>query len=122
MIFKNNSRGNTLGCSFTKTIKEVPVMIVIHAYMKVSEEHRKTFLEQAKQVITHSKAETENMSYHLYEDTEGSHTFVFLEVWKDEAAIEKHEATAHFKSFIKEIPSLLLEPIRIEKYQAVEKK
>ncbi|RFU60234.1 putative quinol monooxygenase [Bacillus sp. V59.32b] len=93
-------------------------MIVIHAYMKVNQEQRENFLEQTKQVMAGSKAEEENISYHLYEDPEQTNTFVFVEVWKDEKAIEKHEETPHFKTFIKELPPLLHEPIRVEKYEA----
>lgn len=51
---------------------------------------------------------------------EQKNTFVFVEVWKDEKAIEKHEETPHIEAFIKELPPLLHEPIRVEKYEANE--
>lgn len=96
-------------------------MIIIHAYMKIDPKQRGAFLEMSQQVISHSKAEEENISYHLYEDTDQDNRFVFLEVWKSEDSIQKHEATTHFKMFVKELPRFLLEPISVEKYRATEK-
>ncbi|PLT34488.1 putative quinol monooxygenase [Bacillus sp. V5-8f] len=96
-------------------------MIIIHAHLKVEPNKREAFLEHSKQVISHSKEEAGNISYQLFEDTAHDNSFVFLEVWKDDQAIEQHEQTEHFKSFVKDLDQFLLEPIQVEKYRATEK-
>ena len=74
-------------------------MIVLHAFIKVDPNHRIPFLEQAQQIMKHSKAEEGNNSYHLYEDTIEPNSFVMLEEWDDLAAIEYHNHTEHYKAF-----------------------
>lgn len=96
-------------------------MIIIHAFINVNAEHRNDFIGQAKQVAALSKAEEGNISYHFYEDPQQPGDFVFVESWKDQAAIEYHEGTNHFKVFVKGIENLLREPLRIEVYEAAEK-
>jgi len=92
-------------------------MIIIHAFIKVDSEHRREFLELAKQVTIPSQAEEGNISYHFYEDPEQPNNFVFVEKWKDQKAIEQHEETSHFKNFIKGIQDLLREPVHAELYE-----
>jgi quinol monooxygenase YgiN len=93
-------------------------LIIIHAFIKIDPKHREEFLEQAKEVIAGSQAEEGNISYQLYEEVEQSNTFVMLEKWKDEAAIEEHGQTPHFINFIKGTKEYQLEPLRVEKYEA----
>jgi quinol monooxygenase YgiN len=95
-------------------------MIIIHAYLKVDPQQRQAFLEQAKLVTEPSQAEEGNISYQYYEDPEQPNTFVFVEKWKDHAAIEVHEATAHFQNFVKTVPGLLSAPIQVQLFEAIE--
>lgn len=95
-------------------------MIIIHAFFKIDTKNRKEFLEQAKQVAALSQAEEGNISYFFYEDPENLSEFVFLEKWKDQTAIQQHDETSHFKLFIDNLQKYLIEPLRIELFEAKE--
>jgi quinol monooxygenase YgiN len=95
-------------------------MIIIHAYFKVGPGHRQSFLDEAKLVTEPSQAEEGNISYQYYEHPEQANTFVFVEVWKDQAAIDVHEATAYFQNFIHAVPGLISEPIQVQLFEATE--
>jgi quinol monooxygenase YgiN len=96
-------------------------LIIIHALFKVNPIFRMAFLEQTKQVVEKSQAEEGNISYLVYEDVEERNTFLFLEKWKDQAAIDTHCETAHFHHFVDSIPELLLEPYQAEVFEVSEK-
>jgi quinol monooxygenase YgiN len=95
-------------------------MIIIHAYLKVDPQQRQAFLDQAKLVTEPSQAEEGNISYQYYQDPEQPNTFVFVEKWKDQAAIDVHEATSHFQNFVKAVPGLLSAPIQVQLFEATE--
>jgi quinol monooxygenase YgiN len=96
-------------------------MIIIHAFLKVDPNKRQDFLAHTQSVVSSSREEEGNISYQLFADASIDNEFVFLEMWKDEKAIETHEQTEHFKSFVQGLEQFLLEPIRVEKYQAAGK-
>jgi quinol monooxygenase YgiN len=96
-------------------------MIVLHAFIKVDPSHRNQFLEQAQLIMKHSKAEEGNNSYHLYEDTIESNSFVMLEEWDDLAAIEYHNNTGHYKAFKDATAEMVLAPPRVERYDVAGK-
>lgn len=52
-------------------------------------------------VVTSSQAEAGCISYNLHKDiTDTTDTkFVMLEIWKDQAAIDMHNESTHFKAF-----------------------
>jgi quinol monooxygenase YgiN len=97
-------------------------MIIIHANIKVKARFREIFLEEARLVTNPSQAESGNISYHYYEDPEEANTFIFVEKWKDEQAIQQHQETLHFKKFVKEIETIISEPIHEELFEASVKK
>ncbi|ARU63662.1 antibiotic biosynthesis monooxygenase [Tumebacillus avium] len=97
-------------------------MIIIHAYIKVKPERREEYLELSKGIVAGSQAEAGNLAYQLFEEAGNPNSFVIVEKWKDQAAVDFHNQTAHFQSFISAVPELLAEPTRVELFDAVEKK
>ncbi|RFU64419.1 antibiotic biosynthesis monooxygenase [Peribacillus saganii] len=93
-------------------------MIIIHAYFKVDPKQRQEFLEHVKQVMAPSQAEEGNITYEFFEKPDQLNSFVFVEKWKDQEAIQVHEETAHFTSFVKDIECFLLEAIYVESFEA----
>jgi quinol monooxygenase YgiN len=93
-------------------------MIIIHAYFKVDPKKREQFLEQAKRVAASSQAEEGNISYSVFEDPEKPSEFVFLEKWKDQAAVQQHEETRGFQVFVSQLPNYLLEPLKVDLFNA----
>nr|WP_239565362.1 putative quinol monooxygenase [Brevibacillus fulvus] len=93
--------------------------MIIHAFLKVTPEHRTTFLELAEQVVKHTQAEPGNISYQLFEHTGQANTFVMLEEWQDEHALKQHGESAHFQEFIRKAKPLLVEPLQARKYEVI---
>ena len=82
-------------------------MITIIATFNVKNECTAKFEELAKECIAASRKEEGNVDYHLYTGKEDKTKFFFVEVWKDEQAIDTHNASAHFTKFVKEFGALV---------------
>lgn len=74
-------------------------MIVIHAYLKIKASEIGLFLEKAKDLVAGSQAEEGNITYKLVQEVEDSSSFIVVEEWQDEQAVEYHNQTEHFKAF-----------------------
>lgn len=96
-------------------------MMIIHAYVKVKPQYRESFTAEAKKVIAGTQAEEGNISYRLYEDTEQPNTYVVVELWQDQQAIALHQQSAHFIAFAEAIKDYLLEPLKVEVFEASKK-
>lgn len=55
------------------------------------------FIEFTRPIIEKSRAEEGCISYTLYQDPSDATKFIFFEQWKDQAAIDYHFSTDHFK-------------------------
>ncbi len=71
-------------------------MIKIVALSTVLEGKRDEFLAIAKPLIAGSQSEAGNISYILHEDINNPNILTFIEEWKDQDAIDFHNATPHF--------------------------
>ncbi|MBQ9031453.1 MAG: antibiotic biosynthesis monooxygenase [Parasporobacterium sp.] len=74
-------------------------MITIIASFELKPECVETFKELAAECIEGSRREEGNADYNLYVSKTSSTRFFFIENWKDEKAIELHNATPHFQKF-----------------------
>ena len=81
-------------------------MIKIIAIMKVKAESVDTFKALAKELVEKSRAEEGNVSYSLNELIGDPATLAFIEIWKDQAAIDIHNATEHFTSILPKLGEL----------------
>jgi quinol monooxygenase YgiN len=72
---------------------------VISAQVFIKPEKVDAFLAFSKDLIEKSRAEEGCISYSLYQDPHDKTTFLFFEEWKNQAAIDFHFATEHFKMF-----------------------
>jgi len=88
-------------------------MIALQAYMKVSPMKRDQFLAQIQEVLSGSRAEEGNIQFDLFEKTEEPNTFVLLERWKDQQAVDFHHETDHFKKFVKSAENFLTVPLEV---------
>lgn len=76
----------------------------------------KEFIIQAEKVIKATRKEEGNISYNLFQNPFKMTSFIFYEEYKDEAAIEYHASSDHFKKFAKAIEGILASELIIEKY------
>lgn len=70
---------------------------IITAYKFIKPEKVDEFIEFTKPIIEKSRAEEGCISYTLYQDPSDNTKFIFYEEWKDQAAIDYHFSTEHFK-------------------------
>lgn len=91
-------------------------MIIIHAEMKVNREVEAEFLEAVQQLIESSRAEAGNESYKLLKDTDQNDTYLMIEKWEDQQAVEAHNASSHFQTFVAKAPKYLTAPLQVQAF------
>jgi quinol monooxygenase YgiN len=72
---------------------------MITAKVFVKSEKVANFIEAAKFIIDSSNAEPGCISYQLYQNPYDKTKFIFVEVWKDQMAIDNHFSMSYFKAF-----------------------
>lgn len=87
-------------------------MITAHVYIKPGSEDQ--FIEAAKTIIEKSNQEDGCISYMLYQDPYNRTNFIFVEKWKNQAAIDSHFATQHFKDFGEKTANMTAKPAEIK--------
>lgn len=70
---------------------------IITAHKTIKPEMVEEFLEFTRPIIEASRAEEGCISYTLYQDPSDPTKFMYYEQWKDQAAIDYHFSTDHFK-------------------------
>lgn len=91
-------------------------MIIIHAEMKVNREVDTEFLESVQELIDSSRAEAGNVSYKLLKDTNQDDVYLMIEQWKDQEAVEAHNASSHFQAFVAKAPQYLTAPLHAQAF------
>lgn len=94
-------------------------MITIVAKCSVKPDKTDDFLKIARGLVAASRSEEGNVSYDLYADLADPAKFTFIEIWKDRAAIDSHNATLHFQDFGERAGPLFTGPLDIALYQKV---
>ena len=75
-------------------------MIHILAGFKVKNDKLSDFIKLCNELIKESRAEEGCVSYHLQQNTEKENHLVFVEEWKSNEAIEKHNSSEHFTRIV----------------------
>jgi quinol monooxygenase YgiN len=88
--------------------------MMIVAKISVKPEKVKAFIEAAKEIIEKSNKEPGCKSYQLYQDPYNSTKFVFVEEYRNQAAIDAHFASDYFKAFGPKIADMVQEPAKIK--------
>lgn len=92
-------------------------MITIVARCSVKTDKVEDLVELALDLIKASRSEAGNVSYDFYADLADPAKFTFVEVWKDQAAIDLHNATPHFQGFVGKAGPLFAGPLDIALYR-----
>jgi quinol monooxygenase YgiN len=106
------------GCSANKQAAvnqsvENPKMMII-AKVAVKPDKTRDFIAAAKEIIEKSNKEAGCSFYQLYQDPYDNAKFVFVEEYKNQAAVDAHFATEHFKGFGAKIGDLVAGPADIK--------
>lgn len=78
-------------------------MIIINAKVKINENSREDYLKMMDELVSASQQEKGNLFYHHYEDVSERNSFVVVENYKDQQAVEEHNHSEHFKAFSENI-------------------
>jgi len=101
---KSSCKSQEKVCSKTSAEKAgcnlADVKKIISAMVFVKPEKVDEFLEFTKELIEKSRAEEGCISYSLYQDPQDRSKFMFFEEWKNQAAVDFHFETEHFKKFV----------------------
>lgn len=80
---------------------------IINARITVKTEAVEQFLSYAQVIIKASNLEQGCLVYNLYQEVGKPSSFIFYEEYVDQDAIDFHNATNHFKTFIAQITEIL---------------
>jgi quinol monooxygenase YgiN len=87
-------------------------MILAKVYIKPGNES--DFINVAGTMIENSNKEEGCMGYMLYQDPYEKTNFIFVESYKNQAAVDAHFATPYFKEFGTKIADLTSKPTEIK--------
>jgi quinol monooxygenase YgiN len=88
--------------------------MMIVAKVTIKPEKIKDFIAVGKEMVEKSNKESGCKSYQLYQDPFNSNKFVFVEEYKNQAAIDAHFAADYFKAFGPKMKDLVAEPTKIK--------
>lgn len=97
-------------------------MIRIVARTVVQTYQKGEYLRLAKLLITESRKEAGCISYELYEDLHNPNVLTFMEEWSDQAAVDRHMATDHFRTLMSGIRPLCIGEPEIVMYHPADYK
>jgi quinol monooxygenase YgiN len=89
-------------------------MVLITGTVVVAPENRDKLFALARTQVTNSRMEEGNLSYGFYEDAFQSGTFVFVEKWRDPAAVQTHFAKPYSDDFVRQLLTIILNAPTIE--------
>lgn len=69
--------------------------------------------------VAPTRAEADNESYVLHRDAQDPSLFVFVEHWKNKAALDRHMQTPHFKALTQALEGKLAQPMIVHVLQPV---
>lgn len=91
---------------------EYKKMILARVYIKPGKEAE--FIDAAKSIIESSNKEEGCIYYRLYQDPYDKTNFIFVESYKDQAAVDFHFAAPYFSEFGKKIEGMVSQPAEIK--------
>ena len=86
-------------------------MIILHVTVQIKPEHIAEHLEALRHDAEHAeKDEPGCLRFDVVQDKDDPNRFYYYEVYKDEAALEAHRQTTHFKLYADKVQPWLAAP------------
>ncbi|WP_137283731.1 putative quinol monooxygenase [Halorussus salinisoli] len=82
-------------------------MIVVHASVPVRPERREEALERVATLADETRAEDGVLDYAATTDVQEPNVVRFFEQYEDEAALEAHQRTDHYRTWTDALPDVL---------------
>ena len=81
-------------------------MIRLNVFIQVSDENRSALIEIAEDLAAASLDDLGCVAYDLFESTTRYGVLMICETWTEEAALDAHINTTHFKTLVPKIQEL----------------
>ena len=88
--------------------------MMIVAKLSLKPDKVKDFIAAAKEIIEKSNTESGCIFYQLYQDPYDNTKFVFVEEYKNQAAVDAHFAAEYFNAFGPKIKDMVASPAEIK--------
>lgn len=88
----------------------------IIAQLSIQETKTEQFLKLAEIMVNKSIAENGCLAYKLLKEVGEENEFLIYEKYENESAVERHNSSEHFKSFLDSVLPLLTKEPAIEKF------
>ncbi len=82
-------------------------MIVVTGRVSIPPQRREEFLAVATEMCAASRGDDGCAGYRVYEDLEQPDRYVFIEEWRDDAALQSHFAQPHTAKFMAALVPML---------------
>ena len=79
---------------------------IITARIPIRPEAIEQFLIAAKTMVENSNAEQGCLIYKLYQEVGNPQSFIFYEIYENQDAVDIHNSSSHFKTFIEQVSEL----------------
>ncbi|MCO0861184.1 putative quinol monooxygenase [Staphylococcus pasteuri] len=94
-------------------------MMIINAKIKILEEKRDEYLKLMESLVEETRKEDGVLYYSHFEDVQERNTFVIVENYVDETAINSHMESPHFQNFNNKVKEYVAEEPVIEIAQQI---
>jgi quinol monooxygenase YgiN len=106
----------------TSNTKAPDYQKIIQAKVFIKEGNEAAFIEAAKTIIENSNKEEGCLYYQLFQSPYEKTNFIFVERYRNQAAIDFHFGTQYFKEFGEKIGNLTTKPTEIVIYDVAGEK
>ncbi len=87
---------------------------VINARIMVKPEAIIEFLDLAKTMVKNSNSEQGCSIYKLYQEIGNPQSFIFYEVYENQNAVDIHNSSPYFKTFIEQMSDLVIDKPQVD--------
>lgn len=88
--------------------------VIVIAKISVRSDSRDRWIEAGRTCVEETRKESGCISYDMFESVTEPNAFVFVESWKDKAALDAHATTPHLQALLTVAAGCLANPPHIE--------
>lgn len=92
--------------------QQVTIIATLHAQPGKEE----ALAARMRQMALETRKEAGCILYELQRAHDDPREFVMLEYWRDAAAVEAHDASAHMAALVADLPALVDQPVAVRKF------
>ena len=94
-------------------------MICLVVDVEIKDGKQEELLKIIKPLIEGSQKEEGCIEYHFYKQSDSDISYVFIEKWKDQAALDFHKQTPHYLENAPKLVDLIAKPVIMRSFELV---